>query len=130
MRALFDASRRWRIWSVGVLAFLSCPASVLAAPFCVSTQALPPQCIYVDPSNCQRDAQQQGGVCTVNTAEFKPPPGLGQYCVVTPGLVSLCVYPDRSSCMADAQSRHGACVKAPTVAPYGAPDPYAPVGGR
>lgn len=130
MKAPFDMRLRRHLWSMGILTALSCPVAAFAAPFCVSTESLPPQCLYHDPAICQRDAAEQGGVCSVNTAEYKPTPGIGQYCVVTPSLVSLCVYPDRTSCMADAESRDGTCVKAPTVAPYGAPDPYAAIDGR
>ncbi len=130
MNAISELGRRWRLCSVALLAFLGSPAAVLAAPFCVTTQALPPQCLYVDPAECQKDALHQGGVCTVNSAEYKPQPGVGQYCVVGPSLISECIYPDRGTCMSEAKSRHGACVKAPSVAPYGAPDPYAAIGGH
>ncbi len=122
--------RRWVLWGAGLLALLGSPTATRAAPFCLTNQAIPPQCIYTDPSICQRDAARQGGVCSVNTAEYKPQPGIGRYCVVTPSLVSLCVFPDRGSCEADAQKRHGACVTAPGVAPFKAPDPYAAIGGR
>lgn len=121
---------RWRVWSAGLLAFGVAPAIAVAAPFCLSSQAIPPQCIYTDPSLCQRDAQQQHGVCTVNKAEFAPTPNLGQYCVVTASMVSLCIYPDRESCETDAQRRHGTCVAAPGQAPYAAPDPYNAINGR
>lgn len=130
MNASTESHRGWRLCGVGLLALLSVPAAALAAPFCVSTRAVPPQCLYTDPGECQRDAVKQGGVCTVNTAEFKPPAGIGQYCLVTPSLVSMCIFPDRASCMADAKRRNGACVRSPTLAPFGAPDPYAAIGGK
>jgi hypothetical protein len=117
-----------RFCGLVLLAASATPA--VAAPFCVRTQALPPQCIYVDAAQCQNEALRQGGVCTVNSAEVRVNPGIGQYCVVTSSVVSLCAYPDRGTCMAEAARHNGACVEAPGIAPGRAPDPYAAVGGR
>jgi hypothetical protein len=55
---------------------------------------------------------------------------VGQYCLITSQQVSLCIYSDRDTCIADAARQHGACSYAPEVAPSGAPDPYAAIGGR
>lgn len=117
-----------RLWGLVLLAAGATPAA--AAPFCIRTQAVPPQCVYFDAAQCQHEALRQNGVCTVNLAEAKVNPGIGQYCVVTSSVVSLCAYPDRGACMAEAAREKGACVEAPGVAPGKAPDPYAAVGGR
>lgn len=106
------------------------PARALAAPFCIENQALSPQCIYYDASECRQDAQRQGATCSANPQEVRLTPGVGQYCMVTSGLVSLCVYADREPCEADAVRQNGTCTNAPQVAPVGAPDPYSAVGGR
>jgi hypothetical protein len=50
--------------------------------------------------------------------------------MVTSQMVSLCIYSDRGTCAADAARQHGACTDSPIVAPSGAPDPYAAIGGR
>jgi hypothetical protein len=107
---------------------LAAPVTALAAPFCVRNQMLAPQCIYYDASECQRDAQQQGGVCGVNPSEFPLQAGAGQYCLVTSTRASLCVYTDRNTCTADAIRQHGACTDTVQIAPSRAPDPYAANG--
>jgi hypothetical protein len=113
-----------------VAALLGSAAPALAAPFCIQSQSLPPQCMYYDAAECQNDAARQGGVCSANAAELTLQPGIGQYCLVTSGGASLCIYPDRGSCMADAARQHGACTAAPNAAPGSkAPDPYSSVGG-
>jgi len=101
----------------------------IAAPYCIQSQALPPQCNYDDPSLCQADANRQGGVCSANPQETALQPGIGQYCVVTAGGASNCSYADRATCTAEAQRQNGACVEAPTIAPAKAPDPYSAVNG-
>ena len=113
-------------WAI-IVAATAPPA--LAAPFCIQSQALPPQCNYYDASECQNDAIRQGGVCSANPQELTLQSGIGQYCLTTSDGVSLCVYPDRGTCMADAARQHGACVAAPNVAPGRSPDPYSAVGG-
>ena len=124
----FCLRARTGLWSTVVF---SCFAtSAIAAPFCISNQALSPQCNYFDAAECQQAAQAQGGVCTVNTAEVHINPGIGQYCMVTSSVVSLCAYPDRATCQAEAQRHNGACVAAPNIAPAKTPDPYAAIGGR
>jgi hypothetical protein len=109
---------------------LAAPVSAIAAPFCVRNQMLAPQCIYYDASECQRDAQQQGGVCSVNPSEFPVQAGSGQYCLVTSTRASLCVYSDRNTCTADALRQHGACTDMVRAGPSGAPDPYALQNGQ
>lgn len=102
----------------------------LAAPFCIQSQTLPPQCNYYDAQECQHDAARQGGVCSVNPQQKAMlQPGEGQYCIVTSGGASACVYADRGTCMREAEREGAACTTAPTIAPAKAPDPYAAVGG-
>lgn len=113
-------------WAAIMVAIAS-PA--LAAPFCMQSQSLPPQCNYYDANECQKDAGRQGGVCSANPQQLALQPGIGQYCVVTSGGVSACIYSDRSTCMAEAARQNGACTQAPNVAPSGSPDPYSAVGG-
>jgi hypothetical protein len=114
----------------GLVLLVTGATPAVAAPFCIRTQALSPQCIYYDAGQCQTEAFRQGGVCTVNTAEVHLKPGIGQYCMVTSSVVSLCAYADRGTCAAEATRHHGACVEGPGIAPGKAPDPYAAVGGR
>ena len=95
-----------------------------AAPFCVQTEALPPQCLYFDAASCATNARQMHGSCGVNTAELHIAPGLGHYCLVTSGLVSSCVYLDGSSCDVEAKRQHGVCVTEPARAESPPPDPY------
>ncbi|HXT80836.1 MAG TPA: hypothetical protein VN702_14830 [Acetobacteraceae bacterium] len=111
--------------AVGTL--LTVPA--IAAPFCLTGQALPPYCIYQDASSCNREAQRQGLTCSVNTAEVKLRANVGQYCVVTPEKVSLCAFPDRQSCDVEAARLHSVCTHGPGIAPARTPDPYSPVNG-
>jgi hypothetical protein len=113
-----------------LLGSLVLPAAAQAAPFCLSSQALSPMCIYYDASSCQQEANHQGGICTANPDEVHLTTNVGQYCLVTSQLVSLCIYSDRSTCASDAARQHGACVSAPGIAPSAAPDPYAAIGGR
>jgi hypothetical protein len=103
---------------------LALSAGARAAPFCLQTQAVEPQCIYYDADSCRKEAQRQGGLCSANAKEVKLTPNVGQYCVVTSQRVSQCTYLDRTSCTAEAIRQHGACTYAPRVAPSGAPDLY------
>jgi hypothetical protein len=106
------------------------PVAAQAAPFCIESQALSPQCIYYDADTCRREAYRQGAICSANKDEVRLTTNVGQYCLVTSQLVSLCIYSDRGTCSADAERQHGTCTNAPTVAPSAAPDPYAAIGGR
>jgi hypothetical protein len=96
----------------------------MAAPFCVQSQAVPPQCLYVDAPSCDAAAKRMGGYCSINKQELHIAGGIGHFCVVTSALVSSCVYPDEASCDVDAQRQHGVCVAEPTHAESPAPDPY------
>lgn len=103
-------------------------AGAHAAPFCISNQSVPPQCMYYDAAQCEKEAALQGGVCSANPQRLTLRPGIGQFCVVTSSLISLCVYSDRGSCIAEAARQHGTCVAAPNVAPSRSPDPYGATG--
>lgn len=100
-----------------------------AAPYCIQSQTLPPQCNYYDPAQCQAEANRQGGVCSANPQQMAVQPGVGQYCVVIAGGASECIYSDRGTCAAEAQRQGGACTDAPAIAPSRAPDPYSAVNG-
>jgi hypothetical protein len=113
-------------WAI-ILASIAGPA--FAAPFCVESEALPPQCNYYDAAQCQTDAARQGGICSANPQQLTLQPGIGQYCVTNSYGVSSCVYPDRGSCTDEAARENAACTAAPNVAPGRAPDPYSAVGG-
>ena len=110
-------------WFIGLFALIS-PQPLLAAPFCVQTQALPPQCIYYDAGSCAERARQLGGTCAVNKQEVKVSSGLGHYCLLTSNLVSMCIYTDRGPCERDAQQERGVCVEAPLRPESPGPDPY------
>ncbi len=120
------ASRRGQgMPAVGLLAvtWLIAPPGVStrlasAAPFCVMTNALPPQCLYVDPSECRQRAVQLHGVCVANPAEFHVTAGVGPYCVADGTRYATCAYPDLESCTHAADRRPGAvCIKAPSDTP-------------
>jgi hypothetical protein len=113
----------------GVLVGLLLPATVVAAPFCLTSEALTPICIYYDANSCQQEANRQGATCSVNSAELHLATNVGQFCLVTSAGASECIYSDRITCANDAVRQHGVCANAPEVAPSAAPDPFAPVGG-
>ena len=92
---------------------LAAPCTGLAAPFCVQTQAIPPQCLYFDAGECGKRATQMGGICVVNPAEFHVSGTLGHYCLLTSDRVMSCIYTDPGTCAAEAQHQHGACILAP-----------------
>lgn len=119
-------------WLRGVVAstLVALPAAALGSPYCLQNQAVPPQCIYQDPGQCQQEAFRQGGICAANPKEVHLTTNVGQYCMVTGSGISLCVYSDRDTCTRDAIRQQGACIYAPQIAPSGAPDPYAAIGGR
>lgn len=124
MMSQFRATPSGRTAILAVLGLLAVPLSAAAAPFCVKTQAIPPQCIYFDASSCNQQAQAQGGTCTVNTPEVHVATGIGHYCLFTSEQVSFCIYPDRAACDAEAQHQQGVCVMAPDAPESSAPDPY------
>lgn len=116
---------RERLASLWVLAWLIPAAPALAAPFCVQTEAVPPQCIYNDPGLCQTRAFQLGGWCTPNPVGVEVPAEQGRFCLLISGAVS-CRYADQNLCLRDAVQQHGACISAPVATGANiAPNPYA-----
>ena len=111
-------------WHLTGLLLLAAPAGAMAAPFCVQTQALPPQCIYFDAASCNQRAQQLGGLCSVNRREMRVSRGLGHYCVLTSERASSCIYADRGNCENDARQQGGVCVDSPSRPESPRVDPY------
>ncbi len=109
--------------SIALMA-LAAPVAALAAPFCVQTTAIPPQCIFVDAASCNQRATQMGGTCTANPAELHISPGLGHYCLLTSGRASACIYADRGTCDAEAEHQQGVCIEAPSRPESPRLDPY------
>jgi hypothetical protein len=103
---------------------------VVAAPFCISSQVLPPQCIYYDAQQCNKEAQRQGAVCGTNPADVKLTDGPGQFCVVTSGRFSVCAYLDRPTCEQEAARQHGTCAVSSRHVSVGSPDPFSTVNGQ
>ena len=99
-----------------------------AAPFCLQNQGMTPQCIYYDPTICQRDAQKQNAQCGTNPREVKVTAGTGQYCLVTQERVSVCHYQDLGSCLSAARNQHAVCTGSPNRSPTRPPDPYSRQG--
>ena len=89
------------------------PLPALASPFCVQTQVIPAQCMYVDAASCKARAKQLGGTCTVNPAEVHVAPGLGHYCLLTSGQVSSCIYAERDRLRTGGKTPAGVCIQAP-----------------
>lgn len=107
-----------------LLVGLAISQSAFAAPYCVSVQGLPDQCMYVDGQECQKRAVQLGGVCKSNPADIVAQSGPGQFCLVIGGQSTLCIFPDRNSCQAEASRRNTACVQT-APPPQEAVDPFA-----
>jgi hypothetical protein len=97
---------------VGCATLVATASGVHAAPFCVQVTGIPLQCLYVDPSSCQREANRQGGLCASNPDEFKSPAGGAQFCLVESGNVVSCTFADRSTCTEESRRRNGACIAA------------------
>jgi hypothetical protein len=114
---------RMKPWLVG-LVLMAAPQPLLAAPFCVQTEALPPQCMFFDAGSCNQRAMELHGTCAVNRQEVHVSAGLGHYCLLTSSLVSMCIYADRGNCDRDAQQQRGVCVDAPVRPESPGADPY------
>ena len=109
-------SRCIRLVAAAVLAVLLAPPVTPAAPFCVQTQAIPPQCIFVDAGSCNERATQMGGTCYGQSRRSAGVPRIGPLLSahVLAGLA--CIYADRGACDREAQHQHGVCVDAPSTA--------------
>jgi hypothetical protein len=124
---LATCSWRQHVWIIPALigaSVLAMPSSAQASPYCVQTQAIPAQCIFVDPASCNTRATQLGGTCTVNPSEIHVAPGLGHFCLLTAGQISSCVYADRADCDREAKHQQGVCIAAPGRPESPGPDPY------
>ena len=124
---LTTCSWRQHVWIIPALigaSVLAMPSSALASPYCVQTQSIPAQCIFVDPASCNTRATQLGGTCTVNPSEIHVAPGLGHFCLLTAGQASSCVYADRGDCDREAKHQQGVCIAAPGRPESPGPDPY------
>lgn len=119
--------RHGQAWAASLLLGLGLTAAAQAAPFCLTNEMIPPQCIYYDAQSCQQEARRQSAYCETNPQEVAVSRGAGRSCVVTSSQISLCNYYDRDSCTRDADRLHGICSYAPYRAPSGAPDT---LGGR
>ena len=108
---------------LGLLVFTT-PMAALGAPFCVQTQAIPPQCLYYDAGECAKEAARTGGFCAPNPAELTVSAGIGHYCLMTSSRMSSCIYADLSTCQRDAQHQQAACVQAPNSPESPGADPY------
>jgi hypothetical protein len=112
-------------WLSALVALAALPATAaLAAPFCLETQTVPPQCIYFDANDCRLEANHQRGACVVNPQEVGLVPNVGAYCIVTSGGASSCTYQDAGSCSREAVRQGGVCVAAPVAAAGPAPNPF------
>lgn len=100
-----------------------------AATYCLRNQVLPPQCIYDDPQQCQREAARQNAQCEANPRDIRVISGFGKYCVVTAGGVADCSYTDFGSCSHEATRKGGACTVSQTPQPLQGPNPYSPSEG-
>jgi hypothetical protein len=122
---------RPRVWrsSLAQLTVLV-PIGAHAAPFCLGSEAIPPQCIYYDANSCSKEAIRQGGACSANPKEVRITTNVGQYCVVTSQQVTLCYYSDRGSCTNAAARQQGVCISRPDMAPSAAPDPFSSTAGN
>ena len=129
MTSQTSGTPRCRTAAVAGLVLLAAPLPVAAAPFCVQTEAIPPQCIYFDARSCNDRAHEMGGTCSVNTAEVHISVGLGHYCLLTSAQISACIYPERAACDAEAQaSAWRLCRGARTHRKARAPIPIATCG--
>jgi hypothetical protein len=104
---------------------MTLPVPAIAAPFCVQTQTVPPQCIFYDAASCQQRATQLNGSCMVNANEVRLTPSIGHYCLVTGGSAAECIYVDITSCDKEARRQQGACIIAPARPESPTPDPFA-----
>jgi hypothetical protein len=105
---------RWGVIGLTLVAWSSQPAA--AAPFCLTSNVLTPQCIYTDPVECSHRAAQIHGACAANPAEMRAFSGNQEFCVTDATRTGLCAYPDQASCDHAVERRAGSvCVRQPTA---------------
>ncbi len=102
-----------------LLGTLIAATPAFAAPFCVQTEALPPQCLFFDAGSCQKQAARMKGWCTGNPEALNIAPGIGRTCLVTSGMATSCEYDNPASCAREAAHEGGVCVQSPPPRPAG-----------
>jgi hypothetical protein len=105
-------------------------SSAQAAPFCISNQVLPPQCMFYDAQQCANEAARQNAQCSPNLAEIRLSRGTGEYCVITSAGASVCAYADYQTCSTAAAQQHGACVQGNPNRAAREPNPYSLLNGQ
>ena len=67
--------RHGQAWAASLLLGLGLTAAAQAAPFCLTNEMIPPQCIYYDAQSCQQEAQRQRGRLPVQQrlSRLRPP---------------------------------------------------------
>lgn len=114
-----------RLPGLAASAWLLTPIAAIAAPYCVHTLSVPPQCIYDDPNECRVRANQLNGYCIANPQDTKVQAGIGQYCLLVAGGAPSCVFTDQGLCQQEATRQRGACITAPQATGRNlAPNPY------
>ena len=106
------SARRGLIAAIGLIA-----PGAWAAPYCVQSRTIPPQCIYVDANECSKRAQQMQGSCSVNPNEIKISSAVSAYCVTDSTRNLQCGFASYDSCSSEASRRHGFCVRVEPSAP-------------
>lgn len=114
MKGTILLMKRWLKAALpALLVFLTAPAAVRAAPFCVDVRGAPVECAYYDAVQCRRRAGELEGLCVVNLKEVRLPSGYGKYCLVGPGWVASCLYTDSAGCEQDARKSGAVCALNP-----------------
>jgi hypothetical protein len=118
--SIFMSSSQRRGWKIGsalggcalaALATLAWSASAQAAPYCIQSVGLPPQCLFGDVSQCRREALRVNGVCGLNPKEvLLPKTPAGRFCLVHNGPIVECIYVDRRTCDTESARRSAICV--------------------
>jgi hypothetical protein len=101
--------------------FGSTGGTAQAAAFCLTSNTMPPQCVYETVSQCAAAAENPGIGCIPNPNEQQQFFGTGRYCVATEQRIEYCLFADYQSCNSDAQRRRGICYDRGAIGPN---DPY------
>jgi len=96
---------------VAVIVQLAAIAPARAAPYCLQTVGIPPQCMFGDVGQCRKEALRVNGVCNVNPREVEfPKTPAGRFCLVQNGPILECRYVDRRTCDVESARRSAICV--------------------
>lgn len=68
----------------------------------MGSNAIPPQCIYFDITECQRNARKIAGQCKINDEEITLEAGAGKFCLIRSYSTAECIYNDLATCNKDA----------------------------